>query len=378
MVRSWTLSLVLLAVFLAGNLALARPYNNWDLLPYVGLAHRMQGVEGAELHTLVYEQAREAMPADDYMLLTQADAYRREVAEQPEAFLQQLPFYAVKPAYPAMISALARLGVNPVKASFMISRVGYVAIALVLLWWLAGVGSPVVIALLSGLICALPFVIQLPRGARPDPVSIPVVLVALRLHLDGRLRASRGVLLGSLFIRPDNFLWLIAFAVQAPLTAREEIKKTAIWAGAAIIAIWGIVQVADGYSWSVLFHHTFLERLPYPAAHPGTVAINDLLRIYLWQTHPANLPAFTLLFFSTGAVLLHSRVRSAGWSDAWTQLLLAGLTYMVLHWLIFPDEERFFVPFYMILIVYCVRLVRGRMAWPGSQSDDKMAAATDQ
>ena len=214
MVRSWTLSLVLLAVFLAGNLVLARPYYNWDLLPYLGLAHRMGGVEDSELHGLVYAQAREGLPDAEYELLTRANDYRRAVAAQPEAFLQQLPFYAVKPVYPATISVLARLGVDPVQASFIISRVGYVAIALVLLWWLWTVGSPPTVVLLSGLMCALPFVVQLARGATPDPLSIPVVLVALRLHLGGKHLASRAVLFGSLLIRPDNFLWFIAFALQ--------------------------------------------------------------------------------------------------------------------------------------------------------------------
>ena len=115
MTKGRVLGLVLLAVFLAGNLALARPFHNWDTIGYIGVAYRMQGLSGDELHATVFREARAHLPEEDYVRNTTNDAYREAVLADPASLEQQVPFYAVKPMYPALMSALMSLGVNPVQ-----------------------------------------------------------------------------------------------------------------------------------------------------------------------------------------------------------------------------------------------------------------------
>ena len=50
------------------------------------------------------------------------------VANDLKIFADQLPFYTVKPVYPALMSLLYRVGVNPVTASIAISATAYAAI----------------------------------------------------------------------------------------------------------------------------------------------------------------------------------------------------------------------------------------------------------
>ena len=85
--------------------------------------------------------------------------------------------------------------------------------------------------------------------------------------------------------------------------------------------------------------------------------MTDLFRIYLWESHPANLPFYALLFSLGGCGLLAGAVRRVGWTDPWAQRLLAGLAFIVLHWMVFPNDDRFFAPVYVMILVYCAELL---------------------
>ena len=150
-------------------------------------------------------------------------------------------------------------------------------------------------------------------------------------------------------------MWIIAFAAPG-IADRAKLRAVLIATGVGAVTAWGIIYLAGGYSWPVLFHHSFLGRLSYPETHSGTVAVADLLRIYLWESHPANLPFFALLFSLAGCGLLAGAVRRGGWTDPWAQRLLAGLTFIVLHWVVFPNDDRFFAPVYIMILVYCAEL----------------------
>src|ERR1041384_8150834 len=114
---------VVYVLFVAAILvyATARPAHNVDLIHYVGVALADSGLEGDELHARTYSTLRSAVPPDDYQRLIETSPYLHQMSADSESFRQNLPFFLVKPLYPALMAILARLGLDLVSASLAIS-----------------------------------------------------------------------------------------------------------------------------------------------------------------------------------------------------------------------------------------------------------------
>ena len=82
--------------------AFRHPYYNWDMLPYMALALKMDHIDSNALHKLTFSVAKADIPAVEYGYLTGGE-YREKMAESPADFYSQLPFYVVKPFYIWMV-----------------------------------------------------------------------------------------------------------------------------------------------------------------------------------------------------------------------------------------------------------------------------------
>ena len=348
---------LLLWAALAANLTWSTPQYNWDMVPYVAIAHELNGTSPLAAHARTYAELSRSLDERTRTQLTGATRYRAEVATDADAFRAQLPVYRMKVAYPWLLSKLMQAGANPVHASVWISRVAYLVAGLVLLGWLMSV-VPFPLALAGAwLFMALPFAIELAELSTPDALSTAVVLAALWLLLERKQpRLSLLLLSVSLLIRPDNIAWLLAAAaflfVRRPALRRFTAATVAV--GMAVVVLLGIWSGAPGgIAW---FHHSFVARITdYAAFEP--LSPLDYLRVYVVQTHPANLPDFLLLFALIGS-LLWLRTKDAA------LLVLGG--FAVLHWAMFPDGDRFFVPAYLTVLVLLVRTLGVR---PNDGSD---------
>ena len=108
-----------------------RPLYNWDIIPYVAVALLDAGQPADSVRQKTYEIVERSTPPDAHDFLV----WRLGVQEgqvQPRRRLPlygqrmtqkylpiQLPFYTVKPAYPALVSVLVRAGVNPVTGTMI-------------------------------------------------------------------------------------------------------------------------------------------------------------------------------------------------------------------------------------------------------------------
>ena len=313
------------------------------------MAYRVLGLDKASRHEAVYAGVRSSIPEESYILLTQGDPFRAEVAASPEAFSQQLPFYHTKPLYPLLVAGTMRLGVEPVAATLWVSRVGYIAIALVLYYWLLTYLSPVRSAVTAVLFAALPFVLDLARLSTPDSVSTALVLLGLAWMAKGHRSRGQTMLAFSILARPDNILWLVATTGHSALWAREHFKRDlAVLAGTTLVTA-VMLQVMGAYSWGVLTHHTFFGQLAYPADFDPKFSAWQLIRLYLRASHPAHIPSFALLSLMLvgGVALIQPPERR--WRDATGRLMAIAIGYMAMHWLVLPHGQRFFVPAYLCI-----------------------------
>lgn len=350
---------------LAVTVSVAPPHYNWDVLGYAGVARTFLGADPAAAHRLVYDDARRILPEERYRLVTEGDAYRRQTASDPEAFRQQLPLYAVKPAYPAGMALLTAAGMDPIGASVLISRIGYVAVGAVTMLWLAHLLPIAAAAALALLVAWLPFVVDLGRLSTPDGVSAAVVLSALLALYRSRESLAGALFVASVFVRPDNVLWLPALALYRTLAGVGSARGSAAWLALGVAAFLAVTRLSGHYGWAVTFYVSFVDRLPYPA-DAVTASLPEILSVYLRRSHPANLPAHFLLISGIGAAALRATVRRTGVRSREAALLAMGLAVPVLHWLAYPSEQRFFVAAYILVLLGAVATVVDGAVRPGS------------
>lgn len=345
-----------LLALLAANLRWAEPYYNWDMLGYVGAAHRLAGASPVEAHWRTFDRAAELVPPEQYAWLVEGSELGQIIAADPAAFAQQLPFYSVKPAYPLLIRALDALGLEPILASVWISRAAYAAVGLVILLWLWRFLWPGAALATAWAIMAVQVVLETGQLSTPDALSAVVVLTALCLVFEARrFRTGLFLLLLSIPIRPDNLLWLVIVAGCIALQDRDARMSAGVAAAAGVAAFVALFAWAGEPGWRALFHHAFVEPLPYPAAHTPSLGLSGYARVYLRETHPANLPPFVVLFALLGAWLLASRLRRFGRGDPGVALLAAVGCFAAAHWLLYPDEDRLLVTGYLVVLVMLVR-----------------------
>src|SRR5476651_346587 len=122
--------LLTIAVF-----AYRRPHYNWDMLAYMALTIQQDHKSVDQIHQLTYQAAKENIPAIDYEHLVGGE-YRKNISENPAAFFNTLPFYAVKPLYIEMVSLFHKAGFSLPMATVLPSIVCYFLIGVLLFYWL--------------------------------------------------------------------------------------------------------------------------------------------------------------------------------------------------------------------------------------------------
>jgi hypothetical protein len=98
-----------------------------------------------------------------------------------------------------------------------------------------------------------------------------------------------------------------------------------------------------------------MELISYPDTFAPTLSPFGYLRIYLRETHPANLPAFAMLFGLLAGWLVIARAKKLGWADRQAHLLLVMGAFAAMHWLMFPDDGRSFVAAYLVTLIVFFR-----------------------
>src|SRR5690349_13748737 len=115
-----------------------RPLYNWDMLPYSALVMKMDGYDAKKAFAYAYESAKQNIPSGPYHLLTDStNAYRYNLANNPGAFNEQLPFYVVKPLYTSLAYLAYKSGFSLPQATLVPSFISYLLICLLFFHWLS-------------------------------------------------------------------------------------------------------------------------------------------------------------------------------------------------------------------------------------------------
>ncbi|HEY7132012.1 MAG TPA: glycosyltransferase family 39 protein [Candidatus Limnocylindrales bacterium] len=390
-VVAWVLMIAVVVAIAA--YALYRPAGNADLVDYIATVHQWQGKSGQALSDATYADLKAFLPQSLYDDVTgvagdptiNRNVYLRQLAADPQALTEQIPFYSVKPLYPGLMFVLTSLGVQVGFASVLISAVAYALLGLLLFGWFRRHLGPWRSLLAATLLVISPPFWVLSHLSTPDALCLLLVATALFVLVELRRPIPAiAILLVSILARPNAVVITVAL-LAAMVVARQASGIRIRWwvAGIGAVAAVGLVLVlqrlSGNYGLGVLFYHAVIAYLPYPTQGAPAVALSEVARIYAFrivQLATSPVPLFTLL----GVLALYlrlGRVREV-FDDAASLAVLAALLAMVPGWLTYPNEpERILVGSFLAAIVVLIVSTgrQGAVAAEATGSIEPIAAA---
>ena len=371
-----TTSVAFALVVLLYILAWAMPTAyNWDMLAYGAIAldendpevrhSRLWAYVDRDVPVVAVAMLRGQYPEDlsDPRLIDTLE-YRRASARDPQAFAEQLPFYAVKPMYPAAIAAGTRIidevsgwfrrpsDIGPIVVSVLIAKFCWMGLGVAFFLLMRLRFSNALAALATTAAMALPMVHGLGSYSTPDALSGLFILTAFVLALRDPSRpwtiAAAGVALLAVAARPDNLILLGLLLTWFLWNSRIRFRWAVVVGGVGVLWYLSIAQLSDNYGWSVLMHHSFYDYEEYPSQLDVRFTFLELMQLY-WSMLPTSQVFFKYLGFGLGIAALRFYQRGSG--DRLLQALLVMLGFMLAHWLIFPDQkDRLLVAAYLFIL----------------------------
>lgn len=339
--------------------AFSRPLPGWDLLGYAGAVIAFDTHDAHRVQADAYRELRAATPPSEYGQLagdapSDATAYRHDVAHNAEHFMQQLPFYRVRPLFLGIVFALHKAGLSVERSIYLVSALAYVGLGILVFAW-AQCYLPVPFAAGAGLLLLLTSAITgIARAPSPDALST-VILVSAFYALLGRGRPLwfSLLMLLAIFVRNDNAIFASALFLYFGFIDRDSRWSTLRAFGLALLAAgayFAINEWAGTYGWTVLFHHTFLGFLTEPAAFHGTVLPAQYIAVLkrgLYGVLYSSVPLFGMLW----VVAFGLRRRAPLLQD----LLVLIVATVAARYLLFPILwDRLLAPYYVLIVMLLI------------------------
>src|ERR1700722_2743454 len=328
------------------------PDNAWDMLGYMGVIASWRTTDASSIHEEAYS-AIHSKPK--YAALVGNDStseFHRDVAHDSVHFVQQLPFYSIKPLYCIAAAAVHRVGFSLPGPLLLISLFSFICYALLAWVWLRKYIREPWCTIFSGLLILTPPLFQLGRIGTPDALELLLLVSGLYLVLEhSKAAAGCTLFLVAIWVRPDaivfaGLLFCVLFFLQI-----VDVTEWVTFCALALIS-YGLIQVcARPYPWGVLFQNSFVGLLP----SPGNAVVHITPRVYA-STMARNAWALvkgfsiTLMFFiGLIGIRLHGR-------RAYRLITATVPTAAIIHFLLYPSTEirfyalpTFFVPLSLLL-----------------------------
>lgn len=313
--------------------ALLFPIWDWDLIPYIYLAHTLLGDTPAAAHAAAYAAVAQLPETTQTALLTK-EAFRQTVAQNPQSLQQVSAFYADRVGYYGLLAGGISLGLSPLIAIQLLNLLGQCVLALAVAAWVRLRTWGYVLGF--GLFLFFPSVMKIARWSNPDGLVAGLFVAVMyglthvsKLSARGQAGLVGAGVLAMVVLRPNMVCILLPVAVAFGVL-RQPLKATLLAAG---VGAGGLVHLLlPGYGLPVLWEHTFTGAFAFPA--DVTVSFHVASYLYLLAGRMADLHGRDLLL----AVMAIGSATGVVWRGNTEQKILtfALLVGLALQFMLFP------------------------------------------
>jgi hypothetical protein len=281
------------------------------------------------------------LPEDDYRDIALGSPFRRDVANNPDHFFQQLRFYQIRPLYIRFVAVLHSAGVGYVQATRLISAISFLLLGILLFLWSRNYAAEWTATIAVPLLLIVPIIFTTARTGSPDALSALLVVLGIYWIVERKYLPIGAIfLLLSLFVRTDNVILVALFLASVALRISTPKKRAmpAVLALLSLVIVFTINRTEHSYPWPVLMQNT-----ANPIVNPAEVTRGFTTADYLSAWHDtvdeaAESSVVVFPFLATLALL------SRRLTPEWTTLIKIVLLSWAAHIILFPHiEDRYFV-----------------------------------
>ncbi len=347
--RSWILPLLFVVLGIAAIAGYERPFWNFDMLPYAGIAYSARTSNFERIHRDVYAEAQARAPRTVDLQIP----FHADLRANASHFAQQFPFYNSRPGYILAIRAIHALGFDFFSAMRLVSATSYFFLGLLITFWLS---RYLALEYACGAVILLfvsPPVYSLCRFGTPDALSALVLVAGTYALLETtHLALASGLLLGSILVRGDNIIFVacILGLHLAMYSERPKIPRSF----AAVLVLVGVAlvltmnRVSGSYGLAMLFRNSFFGD---PVSNPAEFVVRMSPHMYLlgvWGLVCQLVERSSLLLFLLFAALTCVSTKRPGLRH----LCLTLLGAITVHLLLYPSAvDRYFSAHELIIFV---------------------------
>ena len=343
--------------------SLKKPAYNWDILPYMGVILSYENIDVKTIHDSVFNIAKKQIPSAFYNLMTDPlNKYRNRVAQSPEAFHLQLPFYVVKPLYTGLSYLFYKAGAPLLIATIWPSVISYFLIGLLLFYWLQKYW-PVIFAFAGSLF--IMFSSPLLSGANlssPDMLSALLLFAAIYAIIERRSLAwTFFFLILSVFTRLDNIIPSIFFLTTLAFTNKWNPKipvgKLSLLLAVMVLSYLAISFNVRSFGWSLFYYPSFVKQLNPSYNINNTFVFKDYVALAKSQLMTGLFFSFLSLFFFLVLLLLWNS--PAFHFSRLTIEQTLGIVFVLIIMIRFVLQplinDRLYIPYYLSIIIFLVK-----------------------
>ena len=343
--------------------SLKKPAYNWDILPYMGVILSYENIDVKTIHDSVYNIAKKQIPSAFYnRMIDPSNKYRNRVAQSPEAFHMQLPFYVVKPLYTGLSYLFYKAGAPLLIATIWPSVISYFLIGLLLFYWLQKYW-PVIFAFAGSLF--IMFSSPLLSGANlssPDMLSALLLFAAIYAIIERRSLAwTFFFLILSVFTRLDNIIPSIFFLTTLAFTNKWNPKipvgKLSLLLAVMVLSYLAISFNVRSFGWSLFYYPSFVKQLNPSYNINNTFVFKDYVALAKSQLMTGLFFSFLSLFFFLVLLLLWNS--PAFHFSRLTIEQTLGIVFVLIIMIRFVLQplinDRLYIPYYLSVIIFLVK-----------------------
>jgi hypothetical protein len=266
--RRYIHALAILFAFLfiitAAYYHLKQPMYDWDMLAYSAIQYKMQGVPDSQIQKVVYDVVYSALDSSTKAFLSEKPLEIKAMKDV-EFFMEQLPFYEIKPGYNFLVFSIAYLiKCSPIKAMQYVSVGAFVITSLFILYYLQQYFSSWILFILTASVTSISTLSISARMFTPDMLSVCILMPVFYMAMSRRrvhLIMMYFLLILSITIRPDNVLWIIALPILYYVINRNIhlISFNIVGVCIGVFVYLFIGYYYQGYGWKITFQHSAID-----------------------------------------------------------------------------------------------------------------------
>ena len=339
------------------------PQNNWDMLGHLGGALHFGIEDPVQLHRETYELAKQTLPADKFLELTDGNKERKAWSSDPQAFLQVLPFYEPRVLVTLPTYAAYKVGVNPI---FYMRLQSSVAAGLgVLLFTLILAGySHALLVFLMPFLALISGVLEVARFEGADALSFFGYAIVVFLFLK-RSWWTLAILVLLPLTRSDMIIYCVPALIYFACVFRERLLLVALAIAACLAVFLGVNYAFDNYGWTKQFYVVHMQYLSYPADTTVSFSFYQYITAVLRGTVHLIINYHFQFFFLMAVIVCsacYMRLRDRGICGVREEyalgLCILSIFFVIAHFLVFPImHTRYFVGQYLHVIVFAAAVV---------------------